>query len=121
MARVLTEDPAVERVIGVDVVTPAGDIGGADFVRADIRNPLIAKVISSAKVDTVVHMNRYPEVVRGRDADEGDERHRHHAVARCMPEVRSPCSGSCWKSTAAAYGSLPRDPGLFTEDIGRSL
>ena len=56
MARLLTDDPDVERVIGVDVVTPTGDIGGADFVRADIRNPIIGKVISTAGVDTVVHM-----------------------------------------------------------------
>ena len=30
-------------------------MGRAEFVRADIRNPLISKVISTAKVDTVVH------------------------------------------------------------------
>ena len=30
-------------------------MGRAEFVRADIRNPLIAKVISQASVDTVVH------------------------------------------------------------------
>ena len=30
------------------------DLGRAEFVRADIRNPLIAKVIGSAQVDTVV-------------------------------------------------------------------
>ena len=40
-------DPAVSRVIGVDVVPPRGDIGGVSFVRADIRNPVIAKVIAS--------------------------------------------------------------------------
>ena len=27
-----------------------------EFVRADIRNPIIAKVIARAEVDTVVHM-----------------------------------------------------------------
>ena len=30
-------------------------MGRAEFVRADIRNPLIAKVIARAHVDTVVH------------------------------------------------------------------
>ena len=56
-ARLLSGDPAVDRVIGVDVVPPAHDIGRAEFVRADIRNPIIAKVIDRAEVDTVVHMN----------------------------------------------------------------
>ena len=32
-------------------------LGRTEFVRADIRNPLIGKVIAAASVDTVVHMN----------------------------------------------------------------
>ncbi|HNE90072.1 MAG TPA: NAD-dependent epimerase/dehydratase family protein, partial [Actinomycetota bacterium] len=56
MAQILTQDPGVDRVIGVDVVAPRQEIGGAEFVRADIRNPIIAKVIEAAQVDTVVHM-----------------------------------------------------------------
>src|SRR5207253_11308402 len=52
----LAATPDIERVIGVDTVPPRSiGMGRAEFVRADIRNPLIAKVISSAKVDTVVH------------------------------------------------------------------
>src|SRR4051812_50068708 len=43
-------------VIGVDVLPPRHDLGAVTFVRADIRNPIIAKVISSHAVDTVVHM-----------------------------------------------------------------
>ena len=53
----LATDPAVDRVIGVDVVPPRGDIGDVSFVRADIRNPVIAKVIAKEDVDTVVHMS----------------------------------------------------------------
>ena len=49
--------PAIDRVIGVDVVPPRGDIGDVSFVRADIRNPVIAKVIAKEDVDTVVHMS----------------------------------------------------------------
>ena len=56
-ARTLAADPDVDRVIGVDVVPPQGDIGAVSFVRADIRNPVIAKVIAKEDVDTVVHMS----------------------------------------------------------------
>ena len=56
-ARALTQDPTVKRVIGVDVIPPPGDIGRAEFVRADIRNPMIGKIIAQSEVDTVVHMN----------------------------------------------------------------
>ena len=57
LARLLGQHPDVERVIGVDVIPPPDDLGNAEFVRADIRNPVIAKVIKAASVDTVVHMN----------------------------------------------------------------
>ncbi len=56
-ARLLSNDPAVERVIGVDVVPPSHDIGRTGFVRADIRNPVIGRIIDHAGVDTVVHMS----------------------------------------------------------------
>ncbi len=52
-------NPDIERVLGVDTEPPPRDLlrrmGRAEFVRADIRNPLISKVISTANVDTVVH------------------------------------------------------------------
>ena len=57
LTHLLQASPDIDRVIGVDVVPPDADIGQAEFVRADIRNPVIAKVINAAEVDTVVHMN----------------------------------------------------------------
>ena len=56
MAALLAADPEVSTVIGVDVVAPEIAIPGTEFVRADIRNPVIAKVMGEAGVDTVVHM-----------------------------------------------------------------
>ena len=55
----LSADPSIDRIIGVDTAPPARAdldlLGRTEFVRADIRNPLISKVISGAEVDTVVH------------------------------------------------------------------
>ena len=93
LAAQLAADPSVDRVIGVDTAPPrTADLvrlGRTEFVRADIRNPLIAKVMAQAQVDTVVHASvlATPRVAGAR-ADEGDERHRHHAAARGVPEVR---------------------------------
>ena len=56
-ARAAASDPSIDRVIGVDVVPPRGDIGDVSFVRADIRSPVIAKVLAKEDVDTVVHMS----------------------------------------------------------------
>src|SRR3954451_24728135 len=64
LAAELATDPSIERIIGVDTVPPSADmlrrLGRTEFVRADIRNPLIGKVIANASVDTVVHMNTSP-------------------------------------------------------------
>jgi len=61
LAARLAADPRIERVLGVDTVAPDAEtaerIGRTEFVRADIRNPLIAKVIADAGVDTVAHMS----------------------------------------------------------------
>jgi UDP-glucose 4-epimerase len=67
-ARRIVDDPAVERVVGVDVVPPRRDLGAIEFVRADIRNRVIAKVIAAESVDTVVHMgvNSTPAAAGGR-------------------------------------------------------
>src|SRR5947209_1167998 len=116
-AGVLTAQPGIERVIGVDVVPPPHDIGTADFVRADIRNPVIAKVIARAEVDTVVHMNviATPTHAGGRvSMKEINVIGTMQLLAACQkaPTVRR----LVVKSSAGVYGSSARDPALFTED-----
>ncbi|MGN6299621.1 MAG: NAD-dependent epimerase/dehydratase family protein [Angustibacter sp.] len=118
-ARLLTEHPAVERVIGVDVVPPPHPIGGADFVRADIRNPIIAKVIAQAQVDTVVHLNviATPLSAGGRvTMKEINVIGTMQLLAACQkaPSVQR----LVVKSSGSVYGSSPRDPAMFTEEMG---
>ncbi|MFP5335372.1 MAG: NAD-dependent epimerase/dehydratase family protein [Actinomycetes bacterium] len=118
-ASMLSRTSGVSRVIGVDVVPPPHDIGSAEFVRADIRNPVIAKVIGRAEVDTVVHMNviATPTSAGGRASmKEINVIGTMQLLAACQkaPTVRR----LVVKSTAAVYGSSPRDPALFTEDMG---
>ena len=118
LATLLQADPDVESVIGVDTIPPRRDLGRAEFVRADIRNPLIAKVIGSAQVDTVVHMNLIatPLGAGGRTAmKEINVIGTMQLLAACQkaPTVRK----LVVKSTAAVYGSSSRDPALFTEDM----
>ena len=122
LAAVLQADPSIERVIGVDTVAPKADIskqlGRTEFVRADIRNPLIAKVIAQAEVDTVVHMNviATPLGAGGRTAmKEINVIGTMQLLAACQkaPSMRK----LVVKSTTAIYGSSSRDPALFTEDV----
>lgn len=121
-ARVLSADPDVDRIIGVDVVPPPHDIGRSDFVRADIRNPVIAKVIGTAEVDTVVHMNviATPTSAGGRvSMKEINVIGTMQLLAACQkaPSVRR----LVVKSTSSVYGASPRDPALFTEDTGAKV
>ncbi|MHB8451985.1 MAG: NAD-dependent epimerase/dehydratase family protein [Mycobacteriales bacterium] len=118
VARLLGADPEIECVIGVDTIAPSTDLGRVDFVRADIRNPLIAKVVLTREVDTVVHMNvlATPLGAGGRAAmKEINVIGTMQLLAACQkaPTVRK----LVLKSTTAVYGSSARDPALFTEDV----
>ena len=117
-ARAAADDPAVARVIGVDAVPPRGDIGDVSFVRADIRNPVIAKVIVKEDVDTVVHMSviSTPGSAGGRNTmKELNVIGTMQLLAACQkaPGLRS----LVVKSTTTVYGASSRDPAMFTEDM----
>ena len=117
-ARQLTQDPSVSRVIGVDVIPPLHDIGRAEFVRADIRNPMIGKIIAQSEVDTVVHLNviATPTHAGGRTSQkEINVIGTMQLLAACQkaPSIRR----LVVKSSAGVYGSSPRDPAMFTEDM----
>ena len=117
LARLLSADPSIETVVGVDTHPPREDIGRAQFLRADIRNPLIAKVITSSKVDTVVHMNvlASSRLAGGRAAmKEVNVIGTMQLLAACQkaPSIRT----LVLKSTTSVYGRSPRDPAVHVED-----
>src|SRR5690349_12893345 len=117
-ARAIATDPSVARVIGVDVVPPRGDVGDVSFVRADIRNPVIAKVIAKENVDTVVHMSviSTPGSAGGRGMmKELNVIGTMQLLAACQkaPSVEH----LVVKSTTTMYGASSRDPAMFTEDM----
>ncbi len=117
-ARRMAAQPDVRRVIGVDAVPPRGDMGGVSFVRADIRNPVIAKVIAREDVDTVVHMS----VIATPGATGGRGPMKELNVIGTM-QLLAACQKSSSvrtlvvKSTTTVYGASSRDPAMFTEDM----
>ncbi len=117
----LAQNPLISHVIAVDAIAPSKDLlrrmGRAEFVRADIRNPFIAKVIRNGDVDTVVHAAAasYAPESGGRAAlKELNVMGAMQLFAACQkaPSVRR----VVLKSTSEVYGSSPRDPVVFTED-----
>jgi UDP-glucose 4-epimerase len=117
-ARRLAADPDVDRVVGVDAVPPRGDIGDVSFVRADIRNPVIAKILAKEDVDTVVHMS----VIATPGSAGGRGTMKELNVIGTM-QLLAACQKShslrqvVVKSTSTVYGASSRDPAMFTEDM----
>ena len=117
----LVQNPLIDQVIAVDAIAPSKDLqrrmGRAEFVRADIRNPFIAKVIRNSDVDTVVHAAAASYVPRSGGRATLKELNVMGAMqlfAACQkaPSVRR----VVLKSTSEVYGSHPHDPVVHTED-----
>ncbi|WP_230595425.1 NAD-dependent epimerase/dehydratase family protein [Rhodococcoides fascians] len=118
----LAQNPRIERVIAVDEKSPSKDLlrrmGRAEFVRADIRNPLIGKVIRNAGVDTVVHAATVAKPPKsGGRATMKDLNvigaMQLFAVCQKSPTVEK----VVLRSSSSVYGCSAKDPVKFTEEM----
>ncbi|MER8073518.1 NAD-dependent epimerase/dehydratase family protein [Streptomyces sp. NPDC094034] len=106
----------VDRVIAVDAVPPAHELDGATFVRADIRQPVIARILAEHGVDTVVHLD-----VTGTPLGSGGRASVKETNVIGTMQLLGACQKSptvkrlVVKSSTSVYGSAPRDPAIFTE------
>ena len=119
LAQRLENDPEIEYVVGVDLEEPEVDLDRTEYVRADIRNPLVVKVLQATEVDTVLHLSivTTPTRVGGRTAMKDLNvigAMQLFAACQKAPKVKK----LIMKSTTAVYGADPKDPALFTEDLG---
>jgi UDP-glucose 4-epimerase len=112
----LGEGAGISKVVGIDTMLPPGDLGGVKFVRADIRTPVVGKVIAVEDVDTVVHLDVNPPR-RGRTggAKELNVIGTMQLLAAC--QRASTVTKFVLGSSTAVYGSSPRDPAMFTESL----
>ena len=116
-ARELATEPAVAKVVGIDVVPPRHDLDGVKFIRADIRSPVIGKLLAVEEIDTVVHasLRSAPRPGSSTSVKETNVIGTMQLLAACQ---RAPAvQRLVLKSSAAVYGSSPRDPAQFTEDM----
>jgi UDP-glucose 4-epimerase len=121
LARRLEADPEVEYVAGLDTRKPRASLENIDFIEADIRNPVIAKLIAPTRVDTIVHN----QIVR-RPGSEGYSPRKAHDVnvigslqllAAC--EKADTVNAIVIRGSAGIYGAEPAAPQFFTEDMSR--
>jgi UDP-glucose 4-epimerase len=120
LARCLERSPDVEYIAGLDVRPPSVDLARTEFIRADIRNPLISKLLPQTRVDTVVHCDvllvpepgKVPEQLHDINVIGSLQ-----LLAACerTEEVRT----IVVRGSAAIYGAEPNAPQFFTEDMAR--
>jgi UDP-glucose 4-epimerase len=117
LAQLLEADPTIE-VFGVDLEEPAHELRRSEFIRADIRNPLIVKVVQATGVDTVVHTATVATPARAG----GRAMMKEVNVIGAM-QLFAACQKSSavqrfvLKSTTAVYGADPGEPSIFSEEM----
>lgn len=120
LARALQRDPEVGEIIGIDSRRPQLDLGDTEFVEADIRNPVISKVLPALEPDVVVHCGIvwYPEKGRpSRALHDINVIGTLQLLAAC--EKTESLRALIARGSAAIYGSAPGAPAFFTEDMAR--
>ena len=117
LAMKLERDDDVELVVGVDVEEPPVGIEKLDFVRADIRSPLIARVLDSTNVDTVVHTNiaSSPSRLGGRSQMKENNVIGTMQLLAAVHRAKN-IKKVVMKSSSAVYGSGPGEPSIVPED-----
>ena len=120
LARRLERSPEVEYIAGLDVRPPAADLERTDFIRADIRNPLISKLVPQTEVDTVVHSDVLLAPEPGKVAKQ-----LHDINVMGSLQLLAACEKAgtvrtiVVRGSAAIYGAEPNAPSFFTEDMAR--
>jgi UDP-glucose 4-epimerase len=122
LARKLTDEPGVTEIIGIDTAPPKAGLDKVRFVEADIRNPVISKILPSLKPDVVVHCGivLYPD-------EDRPSRALHDINVIGTLQLLAACErveglrAIVARGSAAIYGSAPGAPAFFTEDMARQL
>lgn len=117
IAKHLGSHPGIEAIVGVDLEEPPIPIDNLEFVRVDIRNPLIARVLQASEADTIIHTNiaSNPSVLGGRSQMKENNvigTMQLLAAAQRADHVNKVIV----KSSSAVYGSGPGEPSILPED-----
>src|SRR5947209_11644849 len=120
LARRLERDPGVEYVAGLDVRPPRARLERTEFMDADIRNPVIGKLIPQTEVDTVVHNQivRQPGGgVAPRAMHDINVIGTLQLLAAC--EQTQTIRSVVVRGSAGIYGAEPAAPQFYTEEMAR--
>lgn len=117
LARRLEAHPEVEAIFGIDIADPTVSLDRTEFVHADTRHSVIAKLVRSLRLDTVVHCAvLVNEPVHARAVHEANVIGTMNLLAACAGEG-SPVRRLVVKSSAAVYCVEPDDPSFLRESM----
>jgi len=120
LARRLERDPEIEYVGGLDTRPPQAKLERTDFIEADIRNPVITKLLPQAEVDTVVHNQIVRQPERGMSPQAMHDINVIGSLQLLGACERSPTLRTIViRGSAGIYGSEPQAPQFFTEEMAR--
>ncbi len=117
LARRLEAREEVEYLLALDLLPPREELERTEFLRFDLRSPLVYRILEGARVDTVVHLGLMATPRRAGGREELKERNviaTMQLAAACQRHL--PLRKLVMRSTTAVYGSSPRDPALFAEE-----
>ena len=113
VAEALLAQPALH-VLGIDARPPQRRINGLDFIKADIRNPLLVDLLRAEQVDTVVHL-AWRERQQRREADfESNVLGTMQFLGAC---VEAGVDQIVLRSSTAVYGARPENPVYLDESF----
>jgi UDP-glucose 4-epimerase len=95
------------RVLGVDRLMPAQPPDGLDFVKADIRNPLLVDLLRAEQVDTLVHLAWRERQWRREEDFESNVLGAMQLLGACAD---AGVHQVVWRSTTAVYGARADNP-----------
>lgn len=117
VAAELEQRDDIEEVIAVDTAEPKRPLTRTEFVRADLRNPLVGRIIEASAVDTIVHLGTHT----GPTTSGGRSRMKELNVLGAMQlfaaaQASDHVQRVVLKSSTAVYGARPDGPAVLTED-----
>src|SRR4051812_36702399 len=119
LARRLEQDPDVEYVAGLDTRKPKATLENTEFIEADIRNPVIGRLIAPTRVDTIVHN----QIVRRPAAERISPRAAHDINVIGSLQLLAACEKAesvraiVIRGSAGNYRAEPGPPQFFTEGL----
>ena len=120
LARALARDPSITYLAGIDTRPPGVDLDRTEFIEADIRNPVISRILPGLEPEVVVHCGIvwYPE-------PEKPARALHDINVIGSLQLLAACEkveglrAVVARGSAAIYGCEAAAPSFFTEEMAR--